>query len=90
LCAYFINQFFVYSFVYGEVKDFKSTNFAIKLNEFALEMQINSLTQALEEFFKTAEITEIFAFFDYFCATGNQAGLDNCKMVSNFFLIAYY
>jgi hypothetical protein len=75
--------------VYGEVMDFKSTNFAIKLNEFAHEMQINSLTRALQEFFKTAVITEIFALFDYFRATGNQAGLDNCKMVSNFSLIAY-
>jgi len=85
VCAYFINQFFVYSFVYGEVKDFKSTSFAIKLYEFSQEMQISSLTQAIEEYFKTAQTTEMFTLFEYFRATGNQAGLDNCKMVSTFF-----
>jgi hypothetical protein len=68
--------------VYGEVKDFKSISFAINLYEFAQEMQIHSLTRALEEFFKNAETTEMCALFEYFRAIGNQAGLDNCKMVS--------
>jgi aspartate/methionine/tyrosine aminotransferase len=69
--------------VYGEVKDFKSINFTVKLYEFSQEMQINALKQALEEFFQKAEASELIALFDIFVTTGNQEGLLISKAVIN-------
>jgi hypothetical protein len=69
-------------FVYGQEKDFKSTAFGVKIYKFAQEMQIDALTNELVEFFKQTKPSEIFALFDLYHSTGNQAGLDNCKSVS--------
>jgi len=67
--------------VYGEVKDFKSISFAAKLFEFSQEMQINSVKQALTEFFKKAEASELFELFDIFVTTGNEEGIKISKLV---------
>jgi hypothetical protein len=68
-------------FVYGQVKDFKTTAFGVKLYKFAQEMQIDTLTGHLVEFFKETKSSEIFALFDFYLMTGNQEGLENCKLV---------
>jgi hypothetical protein len=69
-------------FVYGQEKDFKSTAFGVKIYKLAQEMQIDTLSDELDEFFKQTKSSEIFALFDLYHSTGNQAGLDNCKSVS--------
>jgi len=70
-------------FVYGQVKDFITIAFGAKLYKFAHEMQIDTLKDELLEFFKqTNKSSEIFTLFDLYHSTGNQAGLDNCKLVS--------
>jgi len=68
-------------FVYGQVKDFKTTAFGVQLYKFAQEMQIDNLTDELVEFFKETKSSEIFALFDLYHSTGNQVGLENCKGV---------
>jgi hypothetical protein len=69
------------------VKDFIQTMaFAAKIYKFAQEMQIETLIDELDEFFKQAKSTEIFALFDLYHSTGNQVGLDKCKLVRKYFL----
>ena len=82
-------------FVYGQVKDFKSTAFVIQLYKFAQEMQIDNLKDELVEFFKQTKSSEIFSVFDLYQMTSNQVGLENCKLVKNisneiFFLMRFY
>jgi hypothetical protein len=72
-------------FVYGRVKDFKSTAFGVKLYTFAQEMQIETIKEELIEFFKKTKSSEIFALFDLYFTIGNQVGLDNCKLVRKSF-----
>ena len=73
-------------FVYGQVKDFKSTAFGVNLYKFAQEMQIETLMDELDEFFKKTNSSEIFALFDLYLTIGNQVGLDNCKLVRKFYI----
>ena len=63
------------------MKDFKTTAFGAKLYRFAHEMQIETLTEELTEFFKQTKTSEIFSLFDLYCMSDNKVGLDNCKMV---------
>jgi hypothetical protein len=67
--------------VYGEVKDFMSTEFGVLLYKFSQEMQIDTLTDALVEFFKETRSFEMFSVFDLYHSTGNKVGLENCKLV---------
>jgi hypothetical protein len=67
--------------VYGQVKDFQTIAFAAKMYKFSLEMQIDTLTDELVEFFKQAKSSEIFALFDLYHVTGNQVALKKCKLV---------
>jgi hypothetical protein len=67
--------------VYGEVKDFISTAFGIKLYKFAREMQIETLMDELVEFFKETKSSEMFSVLDFYHSSGNQVGLKNCKWV---------
>ena len=57
--------------------------FGIALYKFAQEMQIDALTEALVENFMPIKSVEVFVLFDLFHASGNQVGLDNCKLVRN-------
>jgi hypothetical protein len=75
--------------VYGQVKDFKTTAYGINLYKFAQEMQIETLTDELVEFFKQTKSSEIFALFDLYQMTGNQVGLRNCKEVRENILFVY-
>jgi hypothetical protein len=72
-------------FVYGQVVDFKTAAFGIKLYEFAHEMQIDTLKEQLVEFFKQTKPSNIFALLDLYKKTGNKVGLENCKKVREFF-----
>jgi hypothetical protein len=77
--------------VYGHVKDFKTTAFGVQLYKFAHEMQIDTLTDELVEFFKQTTSSEIFALFDLYHSTGNQVGIENCKEVrENFIFLSEY
>jgi hypothetical protein len=73
--------------VYGEVKDFISTDFGVNLYKFSQEIQIDTLTDALVEFFKETKSSEMFSVFNLYHSTGNKVGLENCKLVrQNIFL----
>jgi hypothetical protein len=71
------------------VKDFKTTAFGVKLYKFAQEMQIDTLKDELVEFFKETKSSEIFALFDFCFMSGNQTGLDNCKLVRKCFVFPW-
>ena len=77
-------------FVYGQVKDFKSTAFGVKLYKFAHEMQIDTLSDELVEFFKLTKSSEIFALFDLHVMSGNKEGLENCKLVRKCSIFPFY
>ena len=67
--------------MYGQVKDFKTTANGVKLYKFAQEMQIETLSDELVDFFKETKSSEIYALFDLYHSTGDQVGLDKCKLV---------
>lgn len=58
--------------MYGQVSDFKSVLFGIEVYKFAHEMQIVSLTAALDDFFNEPEASDVFAIFNIYQMLSNQ------------------
>jgi hypothetical protein len=64
------------------VKEFRNASFGAEVYKFAHEMQIESLTEDLGNFFEGTKAPEIFAIFDlYLRLDGNQTALETCKQV---------
>jgi hypothetical protein len=67
--------------VYGQLNDFKNVTFGIKIYKFAHEMQIDSLTEALDDFLKQPTASDVIAIFNIFQLSKNLPGLKSCKEV---------
>lgn len=69
-------DFSLCSFIYGQREEqFESLEFAMEVFSFSQCWNIKALTEELDEYFKTQEVTKIFSIFELYVQLGHQSGL---------------